>query len=320
MMSFKLPLVLALAIPATAWDPFGHQTVGFLAQKYLTEQANDTISSLIGLNSDFDIGDAAAWADTVRDKDGLPWSKNWHFINPKGDNPATNTCFLSYPSDCPGGNNDNCIIYQIMNHTSIVLNTSLPLPDRRQATMFLLHFFGDLHQPMHTSGYKYGGNLVRPVCWGRLPPCIEYINGTIPYSRNLHGTWDSAMPRKLRNLPAETTDAENKEAAISWAKDLYDARSGPGPKKVDVWSVKTVIEYAKESNKLVCTNAMRGGEEWVLNQDLSGEYYEENKGVIWEQVGKAGLRLAGWMNGIAKVLGDIEGREKKKGEFVGGGL
>ncbi|KAK4221058.1 S1/P1 nuclease [Podospora fimiseda] len=316
MLSFKLPLVLALAVPATAWDPFGHQTVGFLAQKYFTPQANKTISSLIGLNPDFDIGDAAAWADTVRDKDGLPWSKNWHFINPKGDNPATNTCFLSYPSDCPGPDNDNCIISQIMNQTSIVLNTSYPLHERRQSTMFLLHFFGDLHQPMHTSGYKYGGNLVRPVCWGKVPPCIEYINGTIPYSRNLHGTWDSAMPRKLRNLPAETTDEENKAAAISWAQDLYDERAMA--QEVDVWSVKKVIEYAKESNKLVCTNAMKGGEEWVLNQDLSKEYYEENKDVLANQVAKAGLRLAGWMNGIAKFLGDIEGNKDK--DFLGGDL
>ncbi|KAK4161190.1 S1/P1 nuclease [Cladorrhinum sp. PSN259] len=316
MRSLGLPLALALAVPAAAWDPFGHQTVGFLAQKYFTEQANETISSLIGLSADFDIGDAAAWADTVRDKEGLPWSKNWHFINPKGDNPATNTCNLQYPSDCPGDKKDNCIISQIMNQTSIVLNTSYPTRERRQSTLFLLHFFGDLHQPMHTSGYKYGGNLVRPVCWGREPPCVEYINDTIPYSRNLHGTWDSAIPRKLRGITPETTAEQNKAAAISWAADLYDEDAVL--EKVDILTPRSVIGYATESNKLVCTNALRDGEEWVLSHDLSGAYYEENKDVVHRQVGKAGRRLAGWMNAVARELGNIEGG--KQTGFVGGDL
>lgn len=252
-------------------------------------------------------------------------------IDPKGDNPATNTCKLSYPSDCPGANNDNCIISQIVNQTSIVLNVSLALPERRQATMFLLHFFGDLHQPMHASGYKYGGNLVRPVCWGREPPCTEYINGTIPYQRNLHGTWDSAIPRKLRGLKSETSDEETKEAAIAWAEDLYRdegllvVAEQEEDVDVDVYGPKTVIRYAEESNRLVCSNALSKGEEWVLSRDLSLGYYEENKEVVKAQAAKAGRRLAGWMNVLAEELGRIkgnerEGKKKKEGGMVGGDL
>ena len=76
-----IPLLLLAAVPAICWDGFGHQTVGFVAQKYFTEEANATIGALIGLNERFDIGDAAAWADTVRGNENLPWSKNWHFIS-----------------------------------------------------------------------------------------------------------------------------------------------------------------------------------------------------------------------------------------------
>jgi hypothetical protein len=75
-----IPLLL-LAVPAASWDGFGHQTVGFIAQKYFTKEANTTFGALVGLGKTFDIGDAAAWADTIRDKDNLPWSKNWHFIS-----------------------------------------------------------------------------------------------------------------------------------------------------------------------------------------------------------------------------------------------
>jgi len=80
-MLIKVAALAALAAPAYSWDPFGHQTVGFLAHKYFTAEANATFDALVGLRKEFDIGDAAAWADTIRDKDNLPWSKNWHFIS-----------------------------------------------------------------------------------------------------------------------------------------------------------------------------------------------------------------------------------------------
>ncbi len=80
-MLFQATVLIFLAVPARCWDSFGHQTVGFLAQKYFTVDANATFSALVGLQQEFDIGDAAAWADTIRDKDNLPWSKNWHFIS-----------------------------------------------------------------------------------------------------------------------------------------------------------------------------------------------------------------------------------------------
>ncbi|KAK3392829.1 S1/P1 nuclease [Podospora didyma] len=301
-----LLLAAAAATPAFCWDGFGHQTVGFLAQKYFSSEANATFGALAGLSDGFDIGDAAAWADTVRGVDNLPWSKNWHFINPKGDDPENHVCVMNYPTDCVS---QNCIIAAIMNQTSIVLDTEKPLIQRRNATKFLLHFFGDLHQPMHTSGFKYGGNMVRPVCWNTAAPC----DGT----RSLHGVWDSSMPRKLRGVPDETGPEEDKAVAVAWAEDLYDLQQAEGVNGGDVCAdlsgPRCILNWAAESNKLVCSNVLNKGEAWILGNDLSKEYFDENAGLLNTQVGKAGLRLAAWMNAIASRLAASD-----DGEWLGG--
>ena len=301
---------------ALAWDPLGHQTVGFLAQRYFTPQASNLINTLLGLDRDghnsdsreiTDIGDAAAWADTIRGDSkeggggwgGLPWSKNWHFVNPPGDDPDRHVCVVDYPSDCSKG---TCIIGAIQNQTAIVLDASRPTMERRNATMFLLHFFGDLHQPLHATGFKYGGNGVRPVTWE---------NSTTTSRRNstwnLHAVWDSAIPRKLRGVSEVATPAEDKAAAVAWAGDLFARQQGAGVGVDDVCTEldgpRCVVGWAAESNALVCSHALKDGEAWVLKNDLSGEYYEENAAVVDARVGVAGVRLAAWMNAIARQLG-----------------
>ena len=294
-MLVPITTILTLAAPALCWDGFGHQTVGFLAQKYFTAETNLLVRDLVGLRPDFDIGDAAAWADTVRDRDNLPWSKNWHFINPKGDDPEHGICTMEWLSDCVGS---NCIVAAIANQTAITLDVNRPAIHRRNATMFLLHLFGDLHQPLHTSGFKLGGNAVRPVCFGAAVPCAES-------SSSLHAVWDASFSRKLRGLPKETTPEEDKAAALAWADDIYRRQNTSGINVetcADLVGSKCIVKYAAESNKLSCTHVLKRGEAWVLANDLSGVYYDENIGVIEQQVGKAGVRLAAWMNALAREL------------------
>ncbi|KAK1755550.1 S1/P1 nuclease [Echria macrotheca] len=306
-----LSLVVVVAPPVVlAWDSLGHQTVGFLAQKYFTAQANATFNALLGIGDDgeggFDIGDAAAWADTIRDPGNLPWSKGWHFINPKADDPEHGVCSLVYPSDCPAG---NCIVSAIANQTSLVLSGGEGMV-KKNATMFLLHLIGDLHQPLHASGFKLGGNAVRPVCFGQ--GCGESVNFT-----SLHGVWDGGIARRIRGLefrPGREADErerrEDKEAARAWAGEIYGKRGGEMGKEgvCDVLgSDECVLRWARESNGLVCTHVLKRGERYVLEHDLAGEYYEENWRVVEDRIAKAGWRLAGWMNAVARVLGKSNG-------------
>lgn len=60
------------------------------------------------------------------------------------------------------------------------------------------------------------------------------------------------------------------------------------------------MEWATESNRLNCAVVFNRGIEYLMTEDLGGEYFEEAAPVIEEQIFKAGVRLAGWINAIGK--------------------
>ena len=86
-------------------------------------------------------------------------------------------CAYDIPRDCPGG---NCVVEAIRTQTAILADTKRPRAERLQALKFVVHFVGDVHQPLHAGyGRDKGGNDVQ-VDWNN--------RGT-----NLHTLWDSRM-------------------------------------------------------------------------------------------------------------------------------
>lgn len=179
---------------------------------------------------------------------------------------------------------------------------------RKNATMFLLHLIGDLHQPLHTTGFERGGNEVEPVCWKRDPP----PNGCSG-QKNLHSVWDTLILSKLRGLASSLTPSEERTAATEWADDIFtkQSQSGAGPdgECADIHGVDCILGWTIESNALVCDTVVPTADwkEWIKDNDLAGDYYEQNKKVVEDQVGKAGLRLAAWLNAIAEAIFVEEG-------------
>lgn len=95
---------------------------------------------------------------------------------------------------------------------------------RKNATMFLIRFIGDLHQPLHTVGFARGGTLTKPVCWDSpREPC----GGSL----HLHSVWDRHIIHKQRSinitLPNPQWIAE-KAAAASRAEELYQKQKRDG--------------------------------------------------------------------------------------------
>jgi hypothetical protein len=72
-------LLLSYTVPFTwGWGDLGHRTVAYLAEKYLNEDGTRLVEDLIHPEGDFDISDAAVWADHQKWK--LPFTRPWHFI------------------------------------------------------------------------------------------------------------------------------------------------------------------------------------------------------------------------------------------------
>lgn len=112
---------------------------------------------------------ASTWADEIR-RD-RPETAPWHYVDIK----VTSTG-LDRGRNCPG---DDCVVAQIEKDLAIVRDRTLAPPIRAEALRFLIHFVGDLHQPLHAAdSHDRGGNEVRVVLDGELT--------------NLRAVWDTA--------------------------------------------------------------------------------------------------------------------------------
>lgn len=156
-----------------------------------------------------------------------------------------------------------------------------------QALEFLVHFLGDITQPLHDEALEVGGNDIDVTFDGE--------------STNLHHIWDTNMLEKLVG-GGTITDAH------SWATKLTtEIKSGDYSSQKSSWiqgsSLSDVqgsaLTWASDANKFVCSTALKGGESAVEKGDLGGDYYEAAIPIFTEQIAKGGYRLAAWLNLIA---------------------
>ncbi|KRG39707.1 endonuclease [Stenotrophomonas panacihumi] len=167
--------LFALHAPlAHAWGGQGHRLVARIADTELTPQVKQQIATLLAGEPDPTLAGIASWADELRehDPDLGKKSSRWHYVNL-----GEHDCAYDPPADCPDG---NCVIEALKQQTALLADRSQPLDVRRQALKFVVHFVGDIHQPMH-AGYAHdkGGNDFQLQFNGK---------GT-----NLHSLWDSGM-------------------------------------------------------------------------------------------------------------------------------
>lgn len=127
------------------------------------------------LDSEFhgSLGAAANWADR---QGRTPLTKGWHYIDAL-DNPPQK-CGVVFKRDCPA--KGGCIISALINQTNILKDClhqeHLRLGDEEKeeegrvlgdacatAMKYVIHFFGDITQPLHCSNLSKGGNDIHVI-------------------------------------------------------------------------------------------------------------------------------------------------------------
>ncbi len=222
-----LAALLALAtacapLQALAWGHTGHRLVAELADADLTPAARRQIDALLAQEPGATLGSIASWADDLREQDPDLGKRTaaWHYVNLGEDH-----CHYDPPRDCRGG---NCAVEALNRQTAILADRSQPAAARLQALKFVVHFTGDLHQPLHAGkAADKGGNTVQVNIDGR---------GT-----NLHALWDSGLFRhtglddgallaQIRALPAPapTQGAILPPHGAQWAEASCRIAVSPG--------------------------------------------------------------------------------------------
>lgn len=129
---------------------------------------------VLGDTSDSYLASIASWADDYRETSAGSWSAPFHFIDAQ-DNPPS-SCNVDYSRDC---GSTGCSISALANYTQRVADGRLSAENTAEALKFLVHFVGDITQPLHDESYEVGGNDISVT-----------FNG---YKDNLHADWDTYM-------------------------------------------------------------------------------------------------------------------------------
>ena len=155
-----LTLFFETSILVYGWGSIGHRIVVRLAQSQLIGSAPEWVCSQTPWHWHGDLSEMASWADNILYRDTNPtgygnwqWSRELHYVNtPDWE------CDYQPERDCIDG---KCVDGAIKNYTTR-LETELDDIQQKEALYFLIHFVGDIHQPLHT-GFTSdrGGNLVR---------------------------------------------------------------------------------------------------------------------------------------------------------------
>jgi len=286
----KLCLIFGMVIVFLGWgddsayafDKNGHRIVAQIASFHLTLGSKQKLKELMG---DKSLEEVSNWPDEIKSVNELASpQENWHYINLMEKNyqklksvETYEKYFAQYPSlsyveiqkqikpDTKLLKGD--LIWAIDIFRNILNNKKKNKNQRLEALGFLVHFIGDLHQPLHC-GYAHdrGGNDIS-VLW--------YQQNT-----NLHAVWDKEMLEM------------NKLSYTEYVRFIY--------KKGEINSAEIlkgdVIDWVYESVDL--RDSLY---ELVKNEKYQGKYKEFkyhydfvnilNKRLVW-----AGIRLSKILN------------------------
>ncbi|WP_241557292.1 S1/P1 nuclease [Croceibacterium ferulae] len=250
---------VALVLPATAhaWGPTGHRVAAELADRFICGQTRLEIRDLLGTET---LPDAANWPDYMRLSPDPYWHDRtfpWHFVTiPDGQSYAQ-----------VGAPAEGDAVAALAQSRATVLDQSAPLEDRRAALRMIVHFVGDLNQPLHAgNATDRGGNDV----------IVTTRDGEV----NLHALWDSVLIDQEQMSYSEWADFLERtitsEQAIAW--------SGTDP-----------VAWADESRGL-------HGQIYPAETPATGQraidsaYIFRARPLVHQQLTKAGLRLASYLD------------------------
>lgn len=261
-------LLLAIFIPAQlfAWGPKGHAIVADIASSRLTPAARKNLQLLLGANS---LASISSWADSVRKE--RDESYGWHFVDIPKDAAGFSEerdCFR--PQDKHKNadvDHHNCVVDRIEMFQKILGDENASIADRLEALKWIVHFVGDLQQPLHAIEEARGGNDIKLPVFGS-PKCGDY-------DCNLHWTWDTLL---LEHTGLSEEDYVARLNELIAQKHLEKKSDG------------TAVGWANESH----LQARR-----ILDQKAASvdeAYYQANIDLVNEKLALGGLRLAALLN------------------------
>jgi len=276
---------LLSAVPAFPWWETGHRVVARVAAAHLTAAARTRVAHILNVPDATDavadaLAQASTWADETKAQTG---TGAWHFIDlaiqdHQGDISAR----------CP---NDNCAPARIR-----IFAAALKTPGTNAAAndldalRYIVHFVGDIHQPLHTiSDADLGGNC-------------ELLDPVIDQAKNVHALWDGPLVTEMGSEADLTKDIASEIEKLS-----PEAQRGMAGRDVNDWvweshelAIRDVYQQLRipiEPVEFPASCAVAPDEIKQCRPTVTPSYIAAMKPVVRLQLERAGLRLAELLNG-----------------------
>ncbi|XP_068321472.1 endonuclease 4 [Pyrus communis] len=275
------------------WGKEGHYTICKIAEGFLSEEALAAVKELLPASAKGDLAEVCSWPDEIRYSYHWRWSSPLHYV----DTPDFK-CNYKYCRDChdSAGHKDRCVTAAIYNYSmqlSSGYHESISASgyNLTEALMFLSHFIGDVHQPLHVgfTGDEGGNTII--VRWYRR-------------KTNLHHVWDNMI------IESAVKTYYSKDLAImikAIERNITDGWFNVIPSWKICANNQTVCpnEHASESISLACKYAYRNA---TPGSTLTDDYFLSRLPVVEKRLAQSGVRLAATLNRIfssqAKQIAD----------------
>ena len=236
------------------WGSTGHRVIAEVASNYLTDNARLEINKILNGET---LVNASTYADDIKSDSRYDKYYNWHFLNMELDD--------EYEEITPSERGD--VFIAINKCIDILESDSVSNTDKSFYLKLLVHFVGDLHQPLHIGRYQdRGANRIYLKWFGR--------------NSNLHRVWDSEMINSHNMSYSELAlNLPNPDLLIS-AEEANDFKRGD------------VLNWVDEIHEY--TNKIYG--DVSIDDKLGYEYQYKNFGTVKDLLLIGGIRLAKILN------------------------
>lgn len=329
-------ILLAPLNRAFAWGDDGHQTVGKIASLRIRQRTAQRLAQI--LKPGETLASISTWADTVKDRMGKndpdpdtnaflqdvahnEKNREWHYDDLPLDCQSYQTCTGFTP--------DNDIVHML----NICIRTLQGHPDpahpltERNALRLLVHFLGDIHQPLHVgTGFIDVNGPQNTILLVRNPAVIKQKN--LPSDRggndliidndrkNLHSFWDFTLVTSLMNVIGQEITSDT---LGTFLKQNVKPKAGWNPRgPVSTWAAQWATDSLRISREHTYKSVRITGKrtipmlsrgqpvlkdgqpvmQTVFDITRPSNYENVNRELVRQQLAKGGYRLAKLLDAI----------------------
>lgn len=253
-----------------------------IAGQFLTTKARAAIDALLAQDSSpltgHSLAEEATWADAYRASSGTAYgaTHQWHFADIEVNGGTLRDACFGFPklpagTPASAGPAKNCHVDKINEALAELKSPAVDAAEQLLALKYVLHFIGDLHQPLHSADDKDSGGNAKTVSAAAL--------GT----GNLHAFWDSQFVASHGTNAATVASALTGTITRARFRTWYRGTSADWAE--EAWAVAVSTSYGR-----------------LPKPDLKGQYIltaayvSAAKLAVGTQLARAGVRLAFALN------------------------